>query len=188
LTKENYLAKVSKGVYCRPQKTKYGLILPSESSIVAEYVNDNKGIVVGYTLYNKLNISTQISKQIRVYSNAIVQRTKTIGNICIERKSLEFTEEVCAAIELLEVLSNYYSIQDFNYKGFITLCEQFCKGYNEEVTERVLEAFNYSKSTIAFLKSMLNYYNVSNSLGKHLSALSTYKYPSMEEIYELART
>jgi hypothetical protein len=35
LTKENYLAKVSKGVYCRPQKTKYGLILPSESSIVA---------------------------------------------------------------------------------------------------------------------------------------------------------
>jgi hypothetical protein len=187
LTKENYLAKVSKGVYCRPQKTKYGLILPSESSIVAEYVNDNKGIVVGYTLYNKLNISTQISKQVKVYSNAITQRTKTIGNIYIERKPLEFTKEVCTAIELLEVLSNYYSIQDFNYKCFITLCEQFSKDYNEEVTEKVLAAINYSKSTIAFLISVLNYYNVGNSLGKYLSALSTYKYPSMEEIYELAR-
>jgi hypothetical protein len=101
---------------------------------------------------------------------------------------LEFTEEVCAAIELLEVLSNYYSIQDFNYKGFIMLCEQFSKGYNEEVTEKVLAAINYSKSTIAFLRSVLNYYNVGNSLGKYLSALSTYKYPPMEEIYELART
>jgi hypothetical protein len=41
---------------------------------------------------------------------------------------------------LLEVLNNYYSIQDFDYKGFITLCEQFCNGYNEEVNERVVEA------------------------------------------------
>jgi hypothetical protein len=91
----------------------YGLILPSESSIIAEYVNENKGIVVDYALYNKLNISTQVSKRFKIYSNAITQRAKTIGNIYIERKSLEFTEEVCAVIELLEVLSNYYSIQDF---------------------------------------------------------------------------
>ena len=41
--------------------------------------------------------------------------------------------------------------------------------------------------TISFLREILRYYEVTNNLDRHLSALSTYKHPRMEEIYEIAR-
>lgn len=187
LTRESYLAKISKGLYCRPKKTKYGQVLPSEQSIVNEYIKENSGVVVGYSLYNVLHLSTQIAKNINIYSNAISQRIKTVGNIQIERSSLEFNEEIRRAVEFLEVLSNFYAIQDLNYNSFIRYCSQYVKTYNESVIEIVLGNMNYSKSTIAFLRNILSYYGINNSLSKYLSALSTYKYPEMEQIYELAR-
>ena len=187
LTKEGCLAKISKGLYCRPKKTKYGMVLPSEQSIVSEYIKGNSGVVVGYSLYNALHLSTQIAKNINIYSNAINQKIKTVGNIQIERSSLEFNEDISRAVEFLDVLSNFHVIQDLNYNSFIRYCLRYVETYNESVIEIVLENMNYSKSTIAFLRNILSYYGISNSLSKYLSALSTYKYPEMEEIYELAR-
>ena len=44
----------------------------------------------------------------------------------------------------------------------------------------------YQKKTISFLRNILNHYGVENNLNKYLSALSEYKHPTMEEIYETA--
>lgn len=150
LTKEGCLAKICKGLYCRPKKTKYGISLPSEQNIVSEYIKGNSGVVVGYSLYNSLNLSTQIAKNINIYSNAISQRIKTVGNIQIERSSLEFNEEIRRAVEFLEVLSNFYAIQDLNYNSFIRYCSQYVKMYNESVIEIILENMNYSNVRLLF--------------------------------------
>lgn len=187
MVKEGELIKLSKGLYARAKKSKYGVVLPSEEEIIANYIGSNNGMVIGYPLYNLLNISTQIAKIIRLYSNSINQQTKTIRNIFIERKEIKFTDEVCRVIEMLEILSNFNAIQELNYNAFIGLCEKFYRQYNEETTDYVLENINYSKSTIAFLQNILRYYGVKNSLAKHLSAFSKYNYPSMEKINELAR-
>ena len=187
MVKANYLIKISTGLYARPEQTKYGFVPPSEEDIVASFIDNSKGIVIGYQLYNALNISTQISKNIKIYCNAIDQMTKNIGNIFIERKEIEFSEEVCNVIQMLEVLNNFNTIQELNYNGFISLCEKFYKHYNEEVTKKVLSKIRYSKSTIAFLRNILNHYDVDNTLDENLSVFSTYYYPSMEKIYELAQ-
>lgn len=187
MVKEYVLIKISKGIYARPEQSKYGIVPPSEEEIISNFIENNKGIVIGYQLYNLLNISTQISKNIKIYCNMIKQQTKTIGNVFIERKEVDFSDEVCKVIEMLEILSNFNSIQDLNYNSFILLCEKFYKQYDEETTKYVLAKMRYSKSTIAFLRNILNHYGVDNALGENLSAFSTYNYPSMEEIYELAR-
>lgn len=187
LVKVNYLIKISKGLYARPEQSKYGIVPPSEEEIITSFIENSRGIVIGYQLYNALNISTQISKNVRIYCNAIDQITKNIGNISIERKELEFNEEVRKVVEMLEVLSNFNTIQELNYNGFILLCKKFYKQYNEEVTKTVLSKIRYSKSTIAFLRNILNHYGVDNTLGENLSVFSTYNFPSMEKIYELAQ-
>lgn len=181
------LSKVAKGVYCRPRNTRYGTVMPSEQEILREYIGENKGIIVGYYLYNEINISTQIAKTIEVFSNAINGCTRTINNIVISRRNLEFTKEVSATIKMFEVLKNFSEIQDLNYKEFISYCSNFAKTYNEEMTTLVIEQMKYSKSTIAFMRHILQTYNVNNNLSRYLSELSTYKYPSMERIYELAQ-
>ena len=187
LVKEHTLIKLSKGLYARPEKSKYGIISPSEEEIVVNYTRNNKGIVIGYQLYNYLNISTQVSKNIKIYCNKINQHTKTVGNIYIERREVEFSEEVCRVVEMLEILNYFNRIEDLNYNSFISLCEKFYNNYNEETTKYVLSKMHYSKRAIAFLQNILNNYGVENSLGENLSAFSTYSYPSMEEIYALAR-
>ena len=188
MTKEQVLVKVSKGVYARPLITEYGLVKPSQEQIIATYTSDNKGMVVGYVLFNKLNISTQISKNTVLYSNVIQGNIKTIGNIKIEHRDIDFTAEIRLAVSMLEVLENYYNIQDLNYFALIDFFEKFARNYNEGIINKVLSVFRYSKSTIAFLHYVLDYYKVKNNLSERLSALSAYKHPTMEEIYEFART
>ena len=90
-------------------------------------------------------------------------------------------------IHALEVLQNYYTIQDLNHSAFITFAKEIAEEYNEETFKEVVSTINYKKSTIAFLQEILNYYGKENNLNMYLSSLSEYKYPSMEEIYETAR-
>ena len=59
--------------------------------------------------------------------------------------------------------------------------EEKIKAIEEEISKT-----SYKKSTISFLREILRYYEVANNLEKHLSALSTYKHPRMEELYEIA--
>ncbi len=58
--------------------------------------------------------------------------------------------------------------------------------YTEVAFEVVQRVIGYPKPTVAFLREVLNYYHVPNSLSKHLSALSNYRIPRMEELYEAA--
>jgi hypothetical protein len=87
---------------------------------------------------------------------------------------------------VLEVLQNFGEIQDLNYRQFLSFCEQFAQEYDASALEQVIQKMRYQKKTISFLRNILNHYGVENNLNKYLSALSEYKHPTMEEIYEAA--
>lgn len=187
LTKTGELTKISKGIYGISTKSKYGIIAPSENEILSAYIGKLKGVEIGYRLYNSLNITTQISKQIKVYSNVISSDIKRIKNIEIKKVNLTFSSEECEMIKYIEVLSNFENIQDINRQQFIIAMNTFAKSYNNEVANKVIEALNYKKRTVAFMRDVLDYYKVENDLSKHLSCYSEYKYPKMVGIYESAQ-
>ena len=157
--------------------SKYGIVPPSQKEIVAAFTEPDKGTVVGYSLYNSLKLTTQVAKTVEVFSSEIEQRTKNISNVLLQFCNLVYTPEVKGMIHMLEVLQNFGEIQDLNYHQFITFCEKFAQ---------VLQKMRYQKKTISFLRNILNHYGVENNLNKYLSALSEYKHPTMEEIYEAA--
>ena len=53
------LCKIAKGTYYRPKASKYGVVPPSQKEIVAAFTEQEKGTVVGYSLYNSLKLTTQ---------------------------------------------------------------------------------------------------------------------------------
>ena len=122
LSASNLITKISKGVYCRPKITKYGTLLPSDREIIKLYTDNNNGTVVGYSLYNALNLTTQIAKKYEVYSSSIEQQTKTIGNVVIKQHVLEYTDNVINTIHIMDVLYHYDKIQDLNIQQFVNLC------------------------------------------------------------------
>lgn len=183
LVKGSLLLRISKGVYCLPINTEFGLVRPSSEQIAAQYISENRGMKIGYQLYNELNLTTQISKRQALYSNALSGRTKTIGEISVKKVNLSFDEETRRQVAFLEVLSHFGDIEDLNLSVFRSYSEDFAKSFSEESFNEVTGEISYKKCTIAFLREILNHFGVANNLEQHLSPLSTYKHPRMEEIY-----
>ncbi|MGN0526394.1 MAG: DUF6088 family protein [Acutalibacteraceae bacterium] len=181
------LVKIAKGTYHLPKKTKYGIIPPSEKEIVSAFTKNKTGTVVGYSLYNELNLTTQISKAITVFSSVIDGGEKSVRNITVYQMPLEFSKEITNIIHSLDVLQNFDKIQDINYSAFLKFTKEFSESFNGEAFEKIISVKKYKKSTISFMREILNYYNVQNNLSKHLSSLSTYKHPKMEELYAATR-
>ena len=128
-------------------------------------------------MYNSLNLTTQVSKTVNVLSSAIDGFSKTIRNVAVKQIPLEFSDEVKNMVSGLEVLQNFYEIQDMDYVAFIDFSKKLAADYKNEVFEIVISKTSYKKSTISFLREILRYYDVANGLDRHLSALSTYKHP-----------
>lgn len=186
--KNKKLEKLSKGIYYFPKETKFGVIPISDEEIISLFTKNNEGMVVGYSLYNKLNLTTQISKKITIYSSNVNNEIKNIRNIEIKNVNTNYSKGYIKIIEMLEVLQNFYEIQDLNYNAFYNYVEDFSKYYNEDITNDILKNVNYKKSTISSLNNILNFFKIENNLNQYLSSLSKYKHILMEEIYELART
>jgi hypothetical protein len=184
LCKSQELMNIAKGVYHLPKKSKYGIVPPSEKEIISAFTKNGTGTVVGYSLYNALNLTTQVAKSVDVMSSALEGFTKTIRNITVHQVQIDYSESIQNMIHALEVLQNYYTIQDINHSAFITFTKKLADAYNEKAFKEVISTINYKKSTIAFLQEILNFYGRENNLNIYLSALSEYKHPRMEELYE----
>lgn len=187
MCKSGALAKIAKGVYYRPKVGKYGTVPPSEKEIVSAFTENETGMEIGYTLYNALNLTTQVPKTVTVLSSALEGFSKSIRNVVIERQELQFTEPIKNMVGALEVFQNFSRIQDISYPGFLSFTKTFAENFSSEAFEEVNRTMKYQKSTIAFAQEVLRHYQVENSLSKHLSTLSTYKHPRMEEIYAAAQ-
>lgn len=183
----NELSKLSKGVYYYPKKSKFGITPISDEEIISRYIEKNNGMIIGYHLFNKLNLTTQVSKKITLYSTNVEGETKNIRNIEIKNISLKINDEYKKIIEMLEVLQSFNKIQDLNYNAFYEYARNFSKEYNEDILKKVLIEKKYKKSTISFLRNILNYFEIRNELDKYLSSLSKYNHIDMEEVYESPR-
>lgn len=183
MCKKGILVHLTKGLYYRPKNTRFGTVPISEKDIVDHYIQDNQGIVIGYRLFNQKGLTTQISKRVEVLSSAVPGKKKNIHNVYVMNISISLTPETIPIIETLEILQNYKSIEDINNTALAAYMKDFARQYADEATVYVLKNRKYKKSTIAFLESFLNHFQVKNSLNQFLSSLSSYAIPDMEEFY-----
>ena len=186
MSKQGKLVHLTKGLYYRPKKSRFGLIPISENEIVSHYTKNGKGIVIGYRLYNQKGLTTQISKRIEVLSSALSEQKKNINNVCVMNSNIALTQETIPVIETMEILQNYKSIEDVSKSALAAYMKTFISGYSDAAAIFVLKNRKYKKSTIAFLESFLKFFGVENTLNQFLSALSTYTIPGIEEFYESA--
>jgi len=188
MVKDKTLTRLARGVYCLPKITRFGTIPKNQQEIIRYYTGETgtDGIVVGYALYNRYGLTTQITKSIKIYSNRLTSGRKTFGDIQVWRVSLVFREPERDAIEALEILQHYNEIEESQIIAFRNFLAHAAKQYHDTATQTVLQHIRYKKRTIAFFAEVLDYFHVNHSLRQYLSSLSTYQIPTMEEIYEPA--
>ncbi|MDP8163404.1 DUF6088 family protein [Pasteurella skyensis] len=74
LVAKGKIAKLSKGVYFKPEVTPFGVLAPKQEQVVKDLLSDNgkiTGYLTGYSIYNQLGLTTQVSNAIQIGKNDI---------------------------------------------------------------------------------------------------------------------
>ena len=68
------IAKLSKGKYYKPETTPFGDLLPNQKQVVKDLLEEKgkiNGYLTGYSIYNQLGLTTQVSNTIQIGKNEI---------------------------------------------------------------------------------------------------------------------
>lgn len=99
LQKEDFIKKVSKGVFYKPESTVFGELEPDYNELLRPYLFENGKRIAyetGTTLYNRLGLTTQMA-----FRTKIASRGKRIN---IDRKGLK-----------ADAVKSYAEVNDSNY-------------------------------------------------------------------------
>lgn len=182
LVKGGTLKRVGKGLYAAGDKQNAD---SRNAEVMLNYFfgeNNDNGMYIGQKLYVKYGLTDVDSDEIMLYSNIITKDTCNVGNIHVKRVDVELTYENTKIIEALEIMQNFDNIEGLNKARFARFAKQFGKIYNDEAAVYVINHMKYKKSTIAFMKKILDMYKVPHSLQQFLSYSSKYKVPPVQRV------
>ena len=157
LEEESLLSAVSKGVYFIGEKP------VDEELIFDEYVNDGKGMFVGYQLFNDVGISDYVDCKIEIYTNNIKAKQKNVGQYLLKRVDLEFNDDVIDLIALLEIINIGYSMKGCDFMAYKKTVDILLKSYSDSSFEKIVKAIHYKYSTIKQLSELLEANSIDNN-------------------------
>ena len=127
LVTENKLTKFQKGKFYRAKKNVLGFDLkPSDSELIRRELYENrklKGYITGMTLYNRLGLTTQVPRTVKIATNNSYSRPTNHGTISIRKVkvSAPILESNVKLLQYLDVLKDIKKIlgSDINDSIFI---------------------------------------------------------------------
>ena len=160
LEEEKIITTYSKGIYLinsdEPLK---------EDTIISYYASEFNGVVVGYDLYNKYDISSHKEKPIIIYTNAMETSTKNIGSdYKLIRFDVSFGKYTTPLIEALEIIENCPNIIGRNLSRASEVLVNLLDSYFDSTFEDVIKVYKYKYSTICSLESILKSMNRINKI------------------------
>lgn len=177
LESDRKLDRLAKGVYAKSEisnLTKKNKPV-SDKEIVRYYTKDNRGLTIGYDLYNRRNISTQVSKKKTILSTRLKKASRTVKSIKVKKTDLNLDNHIKDYLEILEIVENSDTIQDFNTYGFYNLMIDFSENYDAETMNYILDRSSYKKQTIYNIHKILRLFGKNSGLEKYLNTTSRYK-------------
>ena len=157
LEEEGVLSAVSKGVYFIGEKP------VDEELIFDEYVDDGKGMFVGYQLFNDVGISDYVDCKIEIYTNNIKSKQKSVGQYLLKRVDLEFDDDIVDLIALLEILDTGYSMKGCDFMAYKKTVDILLQSYSDSSFEKIVKAIRYKYSTIKQLSELLEANSIDNN-------------------------
>jgi len=160
MVKAGKIAKLSKGRYYKPEIGPFGELLPDRKQIVKDLLEDNGkliGYMTGYSVYNELGLTTQLSNIIQVGRNKVRSAFKRDRyTISFISQNNNISKENIPLLQILDSLRYIKKIPD-------TSVEKSCKRFlaifselsDEELTSLVRLSQKYSSATRALTGAIL---------------------------------
>lgn len=110
------ISKIAKGKYYKPEKTQFGNLEPNQYQIVKDLLEEEgkiTGYLTGYSIYNTLGLTTQVSNIIQIGKNIIRSRLRRMGyTIEFIRQKNIITKDSVPLLQLLDSIRFMKKIPD----------------------------------------------------------------------------
>ncbi len=184
------IAKLSKGKYYKPENTPFGNLQPNQSQVVKDLLEENGkiiGYLTGYSIYNQLGLTTQVSNIIQIGKNQV----RPLFNreryaIAFVKQKNTITKENISLLQILDAIRYIKKIPDTNIE---TSCRRFLaiiKNLSETETNTMVRlALKYSPATRALLGALMEQLQLgrtTEALLKSLNPITKYKLAGVSKV------
>ena len=184
------IAKLSKGKFYKPENTPFGNLQPNQSQVVKNLLEENgktTGYLTGYSIYNQLGLTTQISNTIQIGKNQVRPNFKRERyNIAYVKQRNTITKENIPLLQILDAIRYIKKIPDANIGTSCKRLLAIIKNLNEKETSTMVRlALKYSPATRALLGALLEQLQLgktTEALFKSLNPITKYKFAGVEKV------
>ena len=177
------IAKLSKGKYYKPENTPFGNLLPNQAQVVKDLLEENgktSGYLTGYSIYNLLGLTTQVSNTIQIGKNQVRPSFKRERyTIAFVKQKNTITKENIPLLQLLDAIRYIKKIPDASIerscKRFLAIIKNF---RDKEMNTLIRLALKYPPATRALLGALLEQLQegkTAEPLLKSLNPITKYK-------------
>jgi len=189
LVKSNAIKRASTGLFYKPKKTVFGELRPNEEELIKAYIFDGNqrfAYITGTALYNKMGLTTQVPKSIKVacLNKRIVAK---VGNVEIKpaKSYVSVTNQNYFLLELLDVMKDFNKIPDMDQQITISYLLKKLEALKENEMDKLIKAALYYpprvKALLGALLDQLTFKDYLKILRKEINPLSSFEYGIKKE-------
>ena len=190
LVNEGVIAKISKGRFYKPKKSVFGALKPKQEEIVKDLLEKDGeiiGYMTGYSVFNRLGLTTQIPNTIQIGTNVRKnKKQRGLFTISFVLQSNPITKDNIPLLQILDTIRFIKEIPDTTInqscKRIIAIIQELEEG---ETNKLLILAEKYPPMARALSGAMVeNIYgtNKAVSLWNTLNPLTTYKIGINEQV------
>lgn len=157
LEDEGVIVGVAKGIYAVTNNKDITL-----DEAIKYYYTAERGMLLGYELYNKYELTEHKEKPTVILTCMIDQKVKLVGDYKLIKANIDYlTDNIKNIIEALEIIQNANKIIDLNHGMMTQALKALLKDFDNYFLRRVLLTKKYSYSTFCSLDRYLKVFNIS---------------------------
>lgn len=184
------IAKLSKGKYYKPENSQFGYLQPNQAQVVKDLLEESgkiTGFLTGYSIYNQLGLTTQVSNTIQIGKNHVRPSFKRERyTISFVKQKNTLTKENIPLLQLLDAIRYIKKIPDANIETSCKRLLAIISNYTDkEINTLVRLAIKYPPATRALcgaLLEQLQQLNATEPLFKSLNPITKYKLPGAAKV------
>ena len=184
------IAKLSKGKFYKPEKSTFGKLQPKRYQIVKDLLEEGGkiiGYLTGYSIYNQLGLTTQISNTIQIGRNTVrpgFKRGEYKISFVLQKNII--TKDNIPQLQILDSIRYIKKIPDTTISSAIKrLMEIIRKLSEEDKTTLVRLALKYPPAARALLGAILEEIgnrSLTEPLSKSLNPITSYNLSGAEKV------
>ncbi len=184
------IAKLSKGKYYKPETTVFGNLEPKQSQVVKDLLEENgkiTGYLTGYSIYNQLGLTTQVSNTIQIGKNEVRPNFRRGRyNISFIKQKNNINKENIPLLQLLDAIRNIKKIPDASVESSCKRILAIIKKLSDkEISMIVRLGLKYPPATRALLGALLEQLQqikAAEPLYKSLNPITKYNLSGAEKV------